>query len=116
MFENYSDLSDAEKALVKKIHQNLCSSSEHIYRYGNLAWGYVRGFQYRRVERTNHQHHKADYYWLRKELEQAFRKAGAPESWLPSEEVLQAWLDNPEGAIPVPVRVKKPYPRPEAAE
>jgi hypothetical protein len=114
MFENYVSMSAEEKALVKSIHKSTRANAPT--RYGNLAWGFVRGFLFRRIERTNRPHNEPDAFWLRKELERTVLASKAPPAWLPSEEALQAWLDNPEGAIPAPVREKRTSVRPEAAE
>ena len=51
MFENYKEMTDAEKASVKAIFKAIRSQTGD--RYGNLAWGFVRGFPYRRIERSH---------------------------------------------------------------
>lgn len=109
MFENYKMMSDAEKASVKAIHKALRKSTGS--RYGNLAWAFVRGFPYKRVERTTLDTNKpmaaALTYNLAKVIP-GFAEIPANGVWWnmkPHPEV-EAWLRNPEGAIPVPVRPK----------
>ena len=118
MFENYKEMTDAEKASVKAIHKAL--RAETAGRYGNLAWGFVRGFPYRRIERTtrvqtmadgsvvNHNPLDARYLThLLGKLVPGFAVIDEKQSWntKPSR-AIEAWLDDSAGAIPVPVRVK----------
>lgn len=108
MFENYKTMSDAEKASVKAIHKALRAGTGD--RYGNLAWAYVRGFPYRRVERTTRDDNKPQAGFITHLL----GKAGVPgfptprggASWWETEAspAVIAWLLDPSGAIPVPVR------------
>lgn len=49
MFENYETMSAEEKEAVKRAHRALRKGAAS--REGNLAWAYVRGFPYARVER-----------------------------------------------------------------
>ena len=124
MFENYSSMTPEEKAAVKAAHVAI---REHTpCREGNLAWGFVRGFPYRRIERTTRtqvlpdgsvfNHNPPDARWITSFIARhvpgfAVDKNGGT---VPHPDVV-AWLKNPAGAIPVPVRVKRPYVRPEAA-
>ncbi len=108
MFENYREMSDAEKASVKAVHKALRAQTGS--RAGNLAWGFVRGLPYKRIERSvrEHNHPNARYmtYILAKAIPgfAEIPKGPAGERWwevTPSPEV-EAWLQNPEGAIPAP--------------
>jgi hypothetical protein len=128
MFENYETMSDAEKAEVKKTHRKLRALT--LTRYGNLAWGFVRGFPYRRIERKTqtqemgdgsvfvHNRPEARYLTLAiadcvdgfAEIDQKRRYMTKPDPRV------EAWLANEEGAIPAPApRVKKPYAQAEEA-
>ena len=116
MFENYSSMSADEKAEVKAIHQAIRTRGVGD-RYHNLSWGFVRGFPYRRIERTVREGNEPDARLVTHMLAVAipgFAKLG--KQWwdtAPHPEV-ESWLKNPAGAIPAPVRVKKPYVRPTA--
>lgn len=108
MFADYKMMSDAEKASVKAIHKAL--RSETGDRYGNLAWAYVRGFPYRRVERTTRDDNKPEArfitYLLGKAGVPGFPTIPAGSSWwkIEASPAIIAWLLDPSGAIPVPVR------------
>lgn len=127
MFENYSEMTADQKAEVKAIHKLLRGGTKS--RYGNLAWGYVRGFPYRRIERTTRTQTMPDGTTIRhnepnpRHLTHALAEAipgfapfdpKRPWDTKPHPDIL-AWLANPEGAIPAPMYVKKPYTRPEVA-
>jgi hypothetical protein len=118
MFDNYKQMTDAEKASVKAIHKAL--RAETAGRAGNLAWGFVRGFPYRRIERTTRtqtmpdgsvvEHNRPDARYLTHllgKLIPGFAEINEKQSWntKPSP-AIEAWLADPAGAIPVPVRVK----------
>lgn len=110
MFENYKEMTDAEKASVKAIHRAL--RAETAGRYGNLAWGFVRGFPYRRIERTTRtqngagdQHGKVIQHnqpnarlltHLLGKLIPGFAEINEKQSWntKPSP-VIEAWLADP---------------------
>lgn len=115
MFENYKQLSDAEKASVKAIHQAL--RAETTSRYGNLAWAYVRGFPYKRVERTVHENNEPSAISVTTALAKhipGFAEYNPKRPWdTKASPEIEAWLANEKGAIPAPVREKKPYVRPE---
>lgn len=65
-----------------------------------LMWAFVRGFKYRRIERTTRENNKP-YFHI--ELWNMF----LPDV---TKEQIQAWLEDPTGAIPAPPpRPKKPY-------
>jgi hypothetical protein len=126
MFENYKQMSADEKAQVKAIHRAIRANTGG--REGNLAWAFVRGFPYRRVERqtrqqvmpdgtvVNHNPPNARYITTILGTHIPGFAEVAKSSWAtkPSPEVEQ-WLANPEGAIAAPVREKKPYVRTEVA-
>ena len=110
MFENYKMMSADEQAQVKAIHKALRAGTGE--RYGNLAWGFVRGFPYKRIERTTRDDNKpgAGYitYLLGRAGVPGFPVPKPNESWWKTEAspVVIAWLLDPSGAIPAPVRTK----------
>lgn len=118
MFENYKQMDDAEKASVKAIFKAIRSQTGD--RYGNLAWGFVRGFPYRRIERstrtqtmpdgTKIEHNKPNAGLLTHLLAKAipgFAEIDQQRPWTTKPHPdLVAWLANPEGAIPAPLRAK----------
>lgn len=127
MFENYVQMTDTEKASVRQIHQAIRALTGEKYalhrRHGNLAWGFVRGFPYRRIERRTRTqqlgdgevrvHNRPDPRFLTHLLAKAipgFAESHEQHYWRtkPHPEVV-AWLHREEGAIPEPVRVKKTY-------
>lgn len=128
MFENYATMSDAEKADVKAIHRALRTFTGT--RYGNLAWGFVRGFPYRRIERKTRTQELGDgsvYVHNRPSAGHltyfiatcvpGFAEYDAKKWWATKASAdVEAWLKNEEGAIPAPVREKKPVVREEAAQ
>ncbi len=125
MYDNYREMSADEQAQVKKIHKAI--RAEAGSRAGNLAWGFVRGFPYKRIERTTRTQVMADGTVVSHnppnllvvarilathipELESYF----ASKYQLKKDCPLLAWAANPDGAIPAPApRPKKPYIRPE---
>lgn len=122
MFENYKQMSADEQAQVKAIHKAL--RKETYSRSGNLAWAFVRGFLYRRVERTtrtqvladgsvyNHNPPSASAITaiLAKHIP-GFAAFDPAKPWAtPAHPAIVEWLKNPEGAIPAPApREKKPF-------
>jgi hypothetical protein len=65
-----------------------------------LLWGFVRGVKYRRIERTTREGNTPN---LHLDIWQMY----VPEI---TAEQVQAWLEDPTGAIPAPPpRPKKPY-------
>lgn len=127
MFENYSQMSAEEQAQVKAVHKAV--RAQTASRYGNLAWGFVRGFPYRRIERTTRtqvagdgsvvEHNRPDARHLTHLLGESvpgFAEVG--KNWWSTKPspAVEAWLASPEGAIPAPVREKRPYVRHEAAQ
>lgn len=125
MYDNYREMSADEKAQVKKIHKAI--RAEAGSRAGNLAWGFVRGFPYRRIERTTYSQSMADgtvvshnppplliiARILAEHIPGIEAEYFASKYQLKADCPLVAWAANPDGAIPAPVRVKKPYVRPE---
>jgi hypothetical protein len=127
MFENYREMSADEKARVKAI--NVVLRTKTPSREGNLAWAFVRGFKYRRVERTTRTQVMADgsvvnhnppnlvavariIVTAMPELEAAYFKGTYA---LADSCPLIAWAKDPSGAIPAPVREKKAFVRPQVA-
>jgi len=120
--ESYTQMSAEEKAQVKATHKAIRAKTSE--RYGNLAWGFVRGFPYRRIERTTRtqvgsdgklvEHNKPDARYLTHLLGEAIPgSAELGKSWwnTKAHPEIEAWLANPDGAIPAPVREKKPFTR-----
>ncbi len=128
MFENYRELSAEEKARVKQIHKTIRKDASS--REGNLAWAFVRGFPYRRVERKTRtqtmpdgsivQHNPPPLVAVARllvaampELEAQFLKG---KYQLAPECPLVAWAKDPSGAIPAPEpKPRKPFVRTEVA-
>jgi len=122
MYENYKQMSADEKAQVKAIHKAI--RAEVHSRAGNLAWAFVRGFPYRRVERTTRTQVMADgsvYNHNPPPVAAITAILGAhipgfatvdpkrPWATKPHPDVV-AWASSPDGAIPAPPpREKKPY-------
>ncbi len=125
MFENYREMSADEKAQVKSIHKSI--RKETSSRMGNLAWGFVRGFPYRRIERSTRTqvmpdgtltvHGRPDAqtltWFLAENIPGFVEGFSAKSRWsTKASPVIQAWLDNPDGAIEAPApRPKKPFSR-----
>jgi hypothetical protein len=91
------------------------------HRYTLLAWGYVRGFPYRRIERSHHVQILPDGRAFEHNLPSGHELYNCLHALglTPTKESVKAWLEDPSGAIPAPPpRVKKPYvaPQPVAAE
>ena len=127
MFENYYDLSAEEKAQVKAIHVALRAITHS--REGNLAWAFVRGLPYKRVERKtrtqtlgtgeviHHNPPSAAYitHILGTHIP-GFAAVGASIWYTKPSPAVEAWLKDPAGAIPLPApRERKPFVRSEVA-
>jgi hypothetical protein len=128
MFDNYREMSADEKAQVKKVHKGI--RSETGSRSGNLAWGFVRGFPYRRIERTTRTQTMPDGAVVSHNAPNLVAVARVIVAHIPSLEAewfagkyqlkstcpLIAWAASEEGAIPAPApRPKRPYVRPEGS-
>jgi hypothetical protein len=116
MYENYREMSADEQAQVKAVHKAV--RKETPSRYGNLAWAFVRGFPYRRVERQTRTQTMGDGTVIHHNLPEARILTGVLTKYLRCSEVVgvEAWLKNPDGAIPAPApRPKKPFVRAEVA-
>ncbi len=126
MFENYREMSADEKAQVKAIHKGI--RKETSSRLGNLAWGFVRGFPYRRIERATRTQKMGDgtvtvhnlpnaqaLTWFLAKHIPGFSEGFSVESrWYNTKAspAVEAWLANPDGAIPAPApRPRKPFVR-----
>ena len=125
MFDNYKEMSADEKAQVKKIHAGI--RAETHSRAGNLAWGFVRGFPYKRIERKTRTQTTPDGTVVVHNQPNLIAVDRIIVAHIPSLETewfaskyqlkpacpLTAWLANPDGAIPAPApRPRKPYIRP----
>lgn len=133
-----TDSERAVRATVKALHASIRAEvrrahedRDGTHRYALLAWGFVRGLPYRRIERTTRRQKMADasivehnqpaVYWLAKALAPFLPEVAADmatyqlKRGTDSEARLAAWLADPSGAIPAPVpRPKKPFVRPDA--
>jgi hypothetical protein len=125
MFENYRAMSADEKAQVKSIHKAI--RKETPSRTGNLAWAFVRGLPYRRVERTTRTqvmpdgsvvvHNQPNLVAIARLLAQHI--PGIEKEYLLSPYTvadkcpLIAWVNDPSGAIAAPPpRPRKPFIKP----
>lgn len=123
----------AERATIKALHLAVRAQARNppdgvSRRDALLAWAFVRGLPYRRIERTTRrqtmpdgkivEHNRPGPTDLARALA-PFLPAFAIDlpptrwGWIKSDSLsairLGAWLDDPDGAIPAPVRVKAPY-------
>jgi hypothetical protein len=125
MFDNYKEMSADEKAQVKKIHQGI--RAETSSRSGNLAWGFIRGFPYRRIERKTRTQELGDGKIVVHNLPNPVSIARIIVTYIPSLEAewftgkyslkqscpILAWLADLSGAIAASaLRPRKPYVRP----
>ena len=103
MFENYRELSAEKKEEIKRFHVEFRAFCKEYGRYGNLAWGFVRGFPYRRIERS-HRVQKENGFIHNMPSESFLLKTLHRHSMLldVTMEEINRWLANPEGAIPAP--------------
>jgi hypothetical protein len=152
MSEKYhmSEAEKIERENIKALHQKLRAPLRGGGgdRHDMLAWAFVRGFKYRRCERSCriqtcgglpadmfgkpvepgqppyvHNRPSARMIWERLVRAGVFPHRDVRDVWLAWERVrfsdegkaVQAWLDDPSGAIAAPVRQKKLY-VPVAAE
>ncbi len=126
-FEHYKQLSDEDRAKVRALHKALRARASS--REGNLAWGFVRGFPYRRIERSTRtqvqpdgtvvSHNPPPLLYVAQFLAQHIPGL---EDWFENKYRLKPtcplviWAANLEGAIPAPPsRPKRPYAHPEVA-
>lgn len=138
--EEYLALSDEKRAELKALMKAIRKDSGFGERTRNLAWGFVRGFKYRRIERSHKKQYLAadacvhlDAYGYGQDTEGKFFEQNMPnpvylakllskyfpefeadfkDKWsLKPESRILAWLKDPTGAIPAPVREKKPFVR-----
>ena len=109
MFENYKQMSAEEQAQVRAIHKAI--RKETTGRYGNLAWGFVRGLPYRRIERktqtqvmadgtviVHNRPHAANLTYV---LAKHIPELAGPDKWR-ANPLIEAWLACEEGALPAP--------------
>jgi len=107
----------AERAKIKALHKAVRGDASHGPRYRCLAWGFVRGFKYRRIERSHRtqlvntgtvfEHNLPVAFYLHKLLSKHLPNLAKNE--------VEVWLKDPMGAIPAPPpRPKKPYMHPVA--
>lgn len=117
MFENYREMTPEQRDEVKAIHKAIRKDTPQ--RAGNLAWAFVRGIPYKRVERTPRTqvlgdgtvlHHNPPpvrkITWLLGQCIPGFAEVKDVWNTTPHPDVV-AWLANPDGAIPAPVRKPK---------
>jgi hypothetical protein len=112
--ENYKQMSAEEQARIKSIHKAI--RAETATREGNLAWAFVRGLAYRRVERATRtqvmpdgsivHHNKPSAAGITTILGKhipGFAEVDPSRPWRTKANAdVIAWLANPEGAIPAP--------------
>lgn len=120
MFENYREMSPIDQAIVKRIHNSIKNLPPDRYR--NLAWAYVRGFKYRRVERKRRtqllpngatfEHNLPSDYLLCRVFETVglVTRSEIRDTTSPARAAVIKWLSDESGAIPAPPpREKHPY-------
>lgn len=128
MFENYKQMTAEQQAEVKAVHKAL--RVQTYGRYGNLAWAFVRGFPYRRVERQTRQqimpdgtlveHNRPNPNYVTYMIGlycPGFAEVASGRPWATkaAPEVV-AWLKDLSGVIPAPApREKQPFVRQEVA-
>lgn len=124
MFENYKEMGDEEKAAVKAAHKAVRAQARS--REGNLAWGFMRGLPYRRIERTTRTqvdpdgkivHHNRPYASSITAIIAAAVPGFVPgfdpaRAWnTKASPDIEKWLACEDGAIPAPApRAKRPPP------
>lgn len=128
MYENYKQMTAEQQAEVKAIHEAFRAQVHS--RYGNLAWAFVRGFTYRRVERTTRtqtmpdgtlvEHNPPSAAWVTYMIGlccHGFAQIDSGRAWATkAAPEVQAWLKDPSGAIPAPApREKQLFIRSEVA-
>lgn len=101
-----NDMKSAERAPFRTTkHKWLATHRDML-----LLWAFVRGLKFRRLERTHHFDKNTGWEL---NMPDAFRLSKIWEDYLPETDGLEAqvdgWLKDPAGAIPAPLRVKKPY-------
>jgi hypothetical protein len=121
MFENYKEMSAEEKNAVKSAHKEIRA---HVKtRHGNLAWGFVRGLPYKRIERKTRTqvmedgkvvvHNLPEGYYITYLIARSipgFAEFTEGRPWQTKVHPdVKAWLEDPSGAIPAPIRKKIPY-------
>lgn len=129
MDKNWIDMTAEEREATKALHKRMRSEMKQArgqeHRYMLLAWGYVRGFPFRRIERSHHMQGTYEH-----NMPWALSLTSALAKYLPEFEAdfaskwqlkpggrIEAWLKDPNGAIPaLAPRAKKPYQRAIAAE
>lgn len=137
MFENYKELSAEEQAQIKALHKAIRADRSCGDRYRNLAWGFIRGFKFRRIERQHrtekfasdayfpknptlgyvrtdegcfYEHNLPDAVVLTKLLAKHlpdFANDLASQWSIKPEARIVAWLSDRTGAIPAPARRAK---------
>lgn len=120
MFENYRQMSADEQAQVRAIHKAIRKGTTG--RYGNLAWAFVRGMPYRRVERKTRTqvmgdgtvvvHNRPWPVTLTQVMARHIPELTGPDKWR-ANPLIEAWLASEEGAVPAPV--PRPKRTPEEA-
>lgn len=102
MYENYKELSKEQQQAIKSIHKAIRALP--LGRYRNLVWAYVRGFPYRRVERSHRVQVMPDGYEFehnRPSVYTLMQTIGRLQIPIKQQDI-EAWLTNPDGAIPAP--------------
>jgi len=112
----------AERSKVKALHAAIRGCGPVGDRYRNLAWGFVRGFPYRRIERNHHvqmldnanyeQMAKLDNHYRQLDGQWFYEHNMPSETWLfdtlkkflpeLKKEQIVTWMRDMSGAIPPP--------------
>lgn len=137
--EEYLSLSDEDRAASKALFKAIRTDRSFGERTRILAWGFVRGFKYRRMERSHKKQYlpesgayadfhaygrdeKGKYFehnlpnalYIAKLLAKhcpAFESEFSGKYSVKEDSRVVAWLKDPTGGIPAPVRVRKPFVR-----
>lgn len=101
-----NDMKSAERAPFRTTKHKFLATHRDML----LLWAFVRGLKFRRLERTHHFDKNTN---LELNMPEAKWLVEIWEDYLPETDDLETqidnWLKDPAGAIPVPLRVKKPY-------
>lgn len=125
MFENYREMSPEEQEKVKQLHKAVRGCHRYGDRYRIVAWGFVRGLPYRRVERSHRvqsvhgvpfEHNMpiacvvADVLRITGVFSRGADGFMGHAHRRNQDAQIEAWLANPDGAIPAPPpRAKKAW-------
>jgi hypothetical protein len=99
----------ADREKTKTLHRSIRDGMDESWgtphhRYQLLAWGFVRGFKYRRIERSHRRQILPDGSVFEHNLPSDYLLLRALSKYVPEVTVgqVKAWLADPSGAIPAP--------------